>query len=520
MDLDGLRNRVRSILDQPEGTETAAIIADRFDRRRWDGVKTLPSISRFTELEANEHDYVEDLVGDVYNLLVKAVPEVTPEHDLALTHRAHHNVLTDLQDSVATKQLRTMTVNDEYVAAMGLVSTQDKLSATFERLKQSQNQAKEAEAKREQARQAAEQAWQALNEAADLDQDEDADEDARSRAQDSATQAVERAETLADLAGQAAQDAEAAAGAAAAQARSDMVSAMERAYEDAQREEDLMHGFGVNPGQLQRMDFRERADLARQLSRSRMAKFTDMLGQMKTLQSAASRRRVKHIPDEITDVVLGNDLSRLLPVELMNLAIDELEDNLWLRYVNHELLTYELSGRERVGQGPIIVVCDESYSMNGEREAWSKALSLALCNQAKQNSRDFHYIGFSSSMEQHLISMPGGEAPLKDVLTMTEHFFGGGTSYERPLRMAMNLVLDAHAQGKPKPDIVFITDDDCTIGRNFLKDWNEAKEKTSMRCFGIALAAQQSGTMAQIADDIRTLKELTAHDVSDLFQTI
>ena len=516
---EGLRNRVRSILDQPEEpTETATIKADRFDRKRWDKIRELPSIDSYVELTANDHDYVEDLVGDVYNLLVKAIPEMPETGEMALTHRPHHAVVSDMREDVATKQLRTMTVNDEYVAAMGLVSTQDKLTSAFGRLKEAQERAKEAQAKQEQARQAAEDAWQAIEAAEDMAalEDEGADE-----AGELAESMAQQAESLADLAGQASQDAEQAAAGAASAARDEMRQAMTQAYEDAQKEDDLMRGFGVSPGELKRMDFQERANLAKRLSRSRLAKFTDMLGQFRTLQAAESRRRVKHIPDEVTDVILGNDLHRMLPVEMLNLATPEMEDEFWLRYVNGELLSYELSGREKQGKGPIIVVCDESYSMNGEREAWSKALSLALCHQAKQNSRDFHYIGFSDGTSQHLVTMLGGEAPLASVLKMTEHFFGGGTHYEKPLRMAANLVLEAHAQGRPKPDIVFITDDDCRISQpGFLQFWRETKAKTDMQCYGIALAARQSGTLAKLADNVRTLKDLTAHDVTDLFRTI
>ena len=513
--LADLRQRATRLVVPAEPTETATVVHDRYDTATWDEVSQFPAIAGFTERMRIEHDYVDEFMADTFNLLVKGAPQVRAAEDIATTHRPHQPMIATLRDNTGTKQLRTMTPNSPYTAAMGLVSLTDELEQTFDHLKHAKDQAQEAQTKREQSAEAMQKAIEALAEAeraAPEDQGELAEQ---------AEAALDAADQAADEAEQAQQDADDAAGNAAFAAQAALQKAAENATQERRAEEELMRGFGIEDGELQRMDFQERAALAQRLSRSRLAKFSDMIGQFRQLQSAESRRRVQHVPDEITNVILGNDLHRLMPQELLNLAAPETEDDFWLRYVNNELLQYELSGVERMGQGPIIVVCDESGSMEGAPEAWSKALSLALCQQARQLKRDFHYIGFSSASQQFHIAMPGGKAPLHDVLRMTEHFFNGGTVYEPPLRQAMELVAEYHVAGKEKPDIVFITDEEYgRLPERFVEEWNTLKRLTSMRCFGIAMCPTINGALSVLSDNTRTVAELTAHEVSDLFRLI
>jgi uncharacterized protein with von Willebrand factor type A (vWA) domain len=179
----------------------------------------------------------------------------------------------------------------------------------------------------------------------------------------------------------------------------------------------------------------------------------------------------------------------------------------------------------------VIVVCDESGSMQfgqlagGSCEAWSKALALSMCDQARQKGRDFHYIGFSSGKQQWLKSFPGGKTTIDGVIDMTEHFFDGGTHYEAPLRQALRLIEDSYDQfNKPRPDIVFITDDEYgSMDEDFMSEWHRVKDKTSVRCFGIALGCGFSGALKQVSDNVRSLQDVTDSDprvMADLFRVV
>ena len=328
---------------------------------------------------------------------------------------------------------------------------------------------------------------------------------------------------------QAAQEAGEQAGATAEGMSNKMRSAAKKATQEADEEQQLMSGFGVDPGTLQRMPVAERIALAKRLRGSRLAKFSKLLGQFKMVQQAESRRRVTNAASEVHGITQGDDLHRMAMAEMISFADPTTETLLWQRWSEKQMLQYDVRGKEKLGQGPIIVVCDESSSMNatdvagGSREAWSKALALALCDQARRRKRDFIYVGFASQGQQHVVEFPKGEAPVDKVIAMTEHFFGGGTHYEAPLLTALEIADRFDNEGKGRPDIVMLTDDEYgALKPEFMHRWNAVKDKTSMKCYGIAIGCGYSGALKQISDNVRSITQMVSdpRNVGDLFRTI
>ena len=74
------------------------------------------------------------------------------------------------------------------------------------------------------------------------------------------------------------------------------------------------------------MDFAERHALAKRLRSSRLAQFAPLIGQFRTFAAAERRRRVKHVPDEVVGVKLGDDLLALTSTEMINMATPEMDD--------------------------------------------------------------------------------------------------------------------------------------------------------------------------------------------------
>lgn len=521
--LEGLRQRAAALAPKPEPTATSAVKHDRFDAANWDSIRNdVPAVRDLVDDLARDHDYVEDLAGDFYQLVAKAAPQLEDAADLKQTHRAHRAVVAKVQDSPELEILSTYTVGDPYASAMGLVSMSDGLRSAADKIEQARQYAADAEAKRQRADDAANGCAMGMPvPGAEPSQEE----------LDALAELIAKAEQAAADAAEAEETAEQAAQGAATQAANDLRSAAKQAAEDRQAEEEATAAFGIGASELKRMDFNERRALAQRLSRSRLAKFASMVGQFRQLQTAEQRRRVKHVPDELSNVTLGDELQRMMTTEMLNLAAEETEDDFWMRYASGQLLVQELTGTEKLGQGPIIVVCDESGSMLADlygatREAWSKAFALALCQQAKTQGRDFTYIGFANSFSQRQVDMPNGDAPLDKVLDMTETFLNGGTSYEEPLRQALALVEDAERRGKPKPDIVFITDEDYgSLDESFVHEWNKVKDRTSMRCFGIAIGTRGkiNGALTALGDNNRAIGDVTEgnpREVADIFRTI
>ncbi len=539
--LNTLIERFTGITPPAPAEATDAVIHDRFDEASWQEVReAVPAIDSTVNDLSVRHDYVEDIARDFYNLTLKGAPRVREQAEMKVSHQPNQAMISEFAKTPEIESLRSLTAGDQYAAAMAFVSMKDQLSAAVERLteaKEKAEQQEQAEAEANEANGTAQQALQDALEALDALEAAPEDEALQEAAQTAgsvAEKAVGQAQATADKAIDAAGATARATNQATAETRGEIRKAAAQAADEAEAEEQLMRSFGVEDGDLKRMPFAERAELATKLKNNRLAKFANLIGQFKMMAAAESRRRVQHVADEVVDVELGDDLTRLTTQELTNLASEELEDDFWMRYVDKQLLVKKLEGSEKMGQGPIIVVCDESGSMDsssgtnmhgGTREAWSKALSLALLDQARRRNRDFHYIGFSSSAQQWHSAFPEGKAPIQQVIAMTEHFWDGGTSYEKPLRMALDIIeSDYNAKGHPKPDIVFITDDEHgTLNEDFMGRWNGLKDKLSLRCFGIGMGITgTNGALNAVADDVRVISSLTAdpNSVGDIFRMI
>lgn len=505
--------------DIPEPTATDAIKHDRFDEATWSEARSnVPSIENMITEHGKEQDYVDDFFQDFFNLMIKADPELRSSGEMKPSHSPNQAMVEHFSKYSELQDLRQYTTGDTYAATMGILSMETEIEETYARMEEARRLAEQAAQAAQDARDKAGQAQQALA-------DDEIDVTTAQQLIDVAQQAV-------GTCGSMQAGARAAAG-NAAQARAGAIrSKAKKTADELQADQDLMNAFGIDPGELQRMDFQERFELAKRLRNNRLAKFAKLIGQFRQFAQAERRRRVKHTPDEVTGIRFGDDLTRLHPTELVNLAAPELEDDFWRRYAEHNLVTWELTGTEKMGRGPIVFVCDESGSMNSttdvgaSREAWSKAFALALLDQARRDNRDFVYIGFSSEGQQWHSMMAGGKAPIAQIIEFTEHFFNGGTHYQKPLSQALAIVQEYGTRNLPKPDVVFVTDDEYSGGleEEFVQEWNAAREKLSMKCYGIGMGINphRSGAMIALCDNVRSIDRMS-HDVTtvaDIFREI
>lgn len=536
-DLSKLIKRAQTAFDSwmphtESGTHTDSIHRDSFDEYDWKNLRDeVPVLNTNIDKLKVKFDYVDDFFEDFFNLLHQGDPMVRDESEMLDSRRPNRTMSTEFKDMPEVEGLRLSTMHDVYSTAMAMVSMQPKLEEAYKRTSAAQQAAREEQQRREELREAMRQLAQALANAEQVDPD---DEDAQEQAAQGLQEAMDALEAAGGVLIDAGDQARAEAGQAARAARNALRQAANQAADERAEEQELMRAFGVEDGELQRMSFAERKRLSERLKNNRLAKFAKMIGQFRTIQSAESRRKVVHSPDEVVGVELGDNLQRMTAGEMSNLAEPLLEDEFWLRWANQRLLQYKLSGHEKLGQGPIIVVCDESGSMSGSYfggidlaggtpEAWSKALALALCEQARRGGRDFYYIGFSSYNQQWTCFFEKGRAPLEKVIQFTEHFFNGGTHYEKPMMMALEIVERYGADDKPKPDVVFITDDEYQRpDKDFLERWQTARHKLSMKVYGIVIGHQSSGALDALSDNVRSITEMSSDPsvMRDIFRTI
>src|SRR5262249_55916180 len=179
-----------------------------------------------------------------------------------------------------------------------------------------------------------------------------------------------------------------------------------------------------------------------------------------------------------------------------------------------------LRAREEKGRGPLIVCLDGSSSMAGEKEIWSKAVTLTLLDIAARQRRRFRSICFASAETPlQMVCLNTGQrySPLiHPVFTPAEFFRGGGPYSQKPLSAALDCLRRAsHARG----DIVFITDGECRVDPEWLREFKAEKDKLGFSLFSILIDVGPSslGALKDFSDHITSVRQLTSEATREIF---
>jgi uncharacterized protein with von Willebrand factor type A (vWA) domain len=206
-------------------------------------------------------------------------------------------------------------------------------------------------------------------------------------------------------------------------------------------------------------------ELGRRLAgNEKLKKLVQMVGRMKFHALALRKKIFERVTEEVLEVERGDALNRLLPHELVTLHHPVLRREFQRRFLDQELLQYSLRGIEEKGKGPVVVCLDGSSSMAGEKEIWSKAVTLTLLEIARRQRRLFCSICFSSEDAPLAVLEMNPreryEVEMEKVMDLAEYFPGGGTDFKKPLEAALACLRQSRYK---RGDIVFITDGECQV---------------------------------------------------------
>jgi uncharacterized protein with von Willebrand factor type A (vWA) domain len=252
----------------------------------------------------------------------------------------------------------------------------------------------------------------------------------------------------------------------------------------------------------------------------KLKKLSQMVGRMKQHALALRRKIFERTNEELFEVGLGSEVSRLLPHELVTLHHPVLRKDFTRRFIEGELLLYSLSGIEEKGKGPVVVCLDGSSSMMGDKEVWAKALTLTLLEIARRQRRLFRAICFSSAdtplQTFDLNPREHYEVEMGKVMELAEYFPGGGTDFETPLDAALECIRQSRFK---RGDIVFITDGECQVRPEWAEQFRADKEEMGFSLFSILIDVGSSSVnvLKEFSDKITTVSRLTSEGVKDLF---
>ncbi len=295
--------------------------------------------------------------------------------------------------------------------------------------------------------------------------------------------------------------------------------AAELANEIDQATEDS-HAFSREFGQGGRLPAGERLELGRRLARNKkLGELARMVGRFKQDARAIKRRTLERGVAEAYDVERGADLGRMIPSELVAMHHPILRHDFHRRLLEGSILQYRLQEDEQKHKGPMVVCVDVSSSMEGQKELWSKAVSLTLMDIARRQRRLFRAVMFSSSNVIKVLDLNRErryQPDLNKVMELAEFFPGGGTDFEAPIDAAMDLIEEKKLK---RADIVIITDGECQVSPQWLAHLKERKEELDFSIFAVLVdvGSSEMSTLAQFSDRITSIKQLSGEGTRDIF---
>lgn len=500
--------------------ETDVVATDKFDRLHYNNIREMASELNevATERWSDDPTWFE-LIKDTYLGLYKARPKQNKSNDMRPDYALNWQTFERAAKSRDWPELRAWTELDQWAAAMATAEFGVKLSEFFD-------EQKELKELQDEANEAAKELQEKLQEGQSTD---DAD-----KFLDSLEEAMEQYETATDGLGNE-------VGKQASGIHQAARQAAEGALGDAESSLEMLSAFGTDAGDLKRIPHEARMELANRIRRnSKLKELADKVGRFVRFAMGEQARKIVHGVDEVHDVELGADIHRALPSELALLADEDTEILFLRKFVERELLQYQLRGTEKVARGAIIAMIDTSGSMYGERETWAKAISIALLNVARKQNRAFYGILFGSAYDPLVefqfepkkaaarVRSHKGEIhrteynnEIEAVLDFAEYSFGGGTDFQTPIDRAVEVLRRQYDESSAqKGDLIMITDGECSVSNDWIAQYEKEKDELAYRHYG-CLIGVRSATLETLCDDIYSVSELgRADNAGEMFSYI
>lgn len=274
----------------------------------------------------------------------------------------------------------------------------------------------------------------------------------------------------------------------------------------------LVPGVGKEQGAGQQLDPSTMFELAGKARTGKVRKILEMMGAMRLAMSSKRRQERRGGFEEIVDIELGNDLQSVLPQEKMLMRHPVGRRDFFRRYQERSLMQYETHSEQELKRGPFIGIFDGSFSMDGAKNEWSRALGLAAFDIAHREKRNAAAIEFGGPDQTVTHRFPK-DAPIDPttVIEFAEHFFAGGTSILSGLREAKAL-MDTEAPFHAA-DILIVTDGEDTLTD---EDRELAAELRSMgvRIHGIVIGIAPTAYMIEVCDHTTRVDELLGSNES------
>ncbi len=159
-----------------------------------------------------------------------------------------------------------------------------------------------------------------------------------------------------------------------------------------------------------------------------------------------------------------------------------------------------------MGKGPILVVVDESGSMDGAKAHTAKALALALAWVARQQRRWCGLVAFSGKSGERLLALPLGRWDETALCDWLSAFIGHGSDLDLPIEEMPRMYKEI---GAPPgvTDVVMVTDARARIPADLRDRFLAWKQAAKARVVALVID-NPAGDLAAVSDEVHAVRSL------------
>ena len=270
---------------------------------------------------------------------------------------------------------------------------------------------------------------------------------------------------------------------------------------------DATLALGMGPGGSGSTDPRAVAELFRRVRTDpTLRRVCELAGRFRRVARSKQRLKVAHGLDDVVGVEPGGEVARLLPFELARLMVLELELDALRRIAERQALCRAHSAVEPVGKGPVLVVVDESGSMDGAKVHTAKALALALAWVARHQRRWCGLIAYSGNTGERLLALPPARWDERALCDWLCAFIGGGSHLDVPIDELPRMYREI---GAPVggTDLVIVTDAQCVVPARSAERFREWKLASKVRATALVIGSAP-GALADLCEEVHRVPAL------------
>lgn len=489
----------------------SVINTDTYDREKFAKLTEVsPKLGEVVQAQINQNTDYPALMGDIWASLYKMRPELKDREESQSASSVNHTFVERIMADDDFQKFRLTTRLDDFTSAIGSMRLNEKVHDWIEKEKSKNEKMNEL------LNQLNQKQHELIQQLAKKENAEDESDDANENGSDSDKKlADKKAKKEAAKAGQLENEVQQLQDLVNNQLQKSLSTltgskSFSKAISDAKIDTEdaksnlqnlLAGGAGSGEAEMKKLPLRDQISMAEILKEhKKMKEVAEWAGKFKAI--AKKKNKTKHNESlDRSGMTLGDDVERLLPQELALLSRDETRLDFLRRFAEGQTMMYSPEGKDRLGQGPVVVCLDQSGSMQ-KLDTQSKGFVLALAMIAKKQGRDFCLITFSTKSKTRYFAK--GKISPNELVEVVEDFLSGGTSYGSPLDEAKRVIL--HEKQFKKADIVFVTDGDPsdtgTLNKvEWVNDFKEFKKKSGVNIMSLLIGADVREHWVQIFSD-------------------